>query len=82
MQQKTKTYMYTYFDVNALLFPCVGSYMQLRVYLSVFVVLCAFFLPGIPRFNDMRRSMNMNPIKKWSDLTKDTESQVSIVVYV
>lgn len=24
----------------------------------------------------MRRAMNMNPIKKWSDLTKDTEYQV------
>lgn len=34
--------------------------------------------PGIPRFNDMRRAMNMNPIKKWSDLTQDTEYQVCL----
>ncbi|CAM9889912.1 unnamed protein product [Ascophyllum nodosum] len=30
---------------------------------------------GVPRFNDMRRALNMNPIKKWSDLTKDEEYQ-------
>eukprot|EP00904_Undaria_pinnatifida_P006812 jgi/Undpi1/3260/HiC_scaffold_15.g06634.m1 len=30
---------------------------------------------GVPRFNDMRRAMNMNPIKKWSDLTKNKEYQ-------
>ncbi|CAM9117118.1 unnamed protein product [Laminaria digitata] len=33
---------------------------------------------GVPRFNDMRRSMNMNPIKKWSDLTKDKEYQAAL----
>ncbi|CAM9804691.1 unnamed protein product [Hapterophycus canaliculatus] len=33
---------------------------------------------GIPRFNDMRRALNMNPIKKWSDLTKDPEYQEAL----
>ncbi|CAN0215929.1 unnamed protein product, partial [Ectocarpus fasciculatus] len=33
---------------------------------------------GIPRFNDMRRALNMNPIKKWSDLTKDREYQEAL----
>ncbi|CAM9820815.1 unnamed protein product, partial [Laminaria digitata] len=33
---------------------------------------------GVPRYNDMRRAMNMNPIKKWSDLTKDKEYQVGL----
>ncbi|CAM9858665.1 unnamed protein product [Ectocarpus sp. 4 AP-2014] len=33
---------------------------------------------GIPRFNDMRRALNMNPIKKWSDLTKDKEYQEAL----
>ena len=35
--------------------------------------------PGVPRFNDMRRAMNMNPIKKWSDLTKNKEYQVGVI---
>lgn len=35
---------------------------------------------GVPRYNDMRRALNMNPIKKWSDLTKDAEYQVCLSV--
>ncbi|CAM9788477.1 unnamed protein product, partial [Sphacelaria rigidula] len=33
---------------------------------------------GVPRFNDMRRALNMNPIKTWSDLTKDVEYQAAL----
>ena len=31
--------------------------------------------PGVPRHN-VRRAVNMNPIKKWGDLTKDKKYQV------
>ncbi|CAM9575728.1 unnamed protein product, partial [Discosporangium mesarthrocarpum] len=33
---------------------------------------------GVPRYNDMRRGLNLAPIKTWSDLTKDTEVQEAL----